>query len=66
MTWLVRGSQVSFPAPADTRPAGRHDIRNVYGAVLATLFVESLPANWRKSVPPGSWSMTSRCRPERI
>jgi hypothetical protein len=29
-------------------PADRHDIRNVYEAVLATLFVRSLLANWRK------------------
>ena len=28
--------------------ADRHDIRNVYEAVLATLFVKSLLANWRK------------------
>ncbi len=29
-------------------PADRHDVRNVYEAVLATLFVRSLLANWRK------------------
>jgi hypothetical protein len=29
-------------------PADRHDIRDVYEAVLATLFVRSLLANWRK------------------
>ena len=28
--------------------ADRHDIRNVYEAILATLFVRSLLANWRK------------------
>ena len=28
--------------------ADRHDVRNVYEAVLATLFVKSLLANWRK------------------
>jgi hypothetical protein len=28
--------------------ADRHDLRNVYEAVLATLFVKSLLANWRK------------------
>jgi hypothetical protein len=28
--------------------ADRHDIRNVYEALLATLFVKSLLANWRK------------------
>ena len=28
--------------------ADRHDIRNVYEAILATLFVKSLLANWRK------------------
>ncbi|HEY6276065.1 MAG TPA: hypothetical protein VIX86_07005 [Streptosporangiaceae bacterium] len=28
--------------------ADRHDLRNVYEAVLATLFVRSLLANWRK------------------
>ncbi len=30
--------------------ADRHDIRDVYEAVLATLFVKSLLANWRKKV----------------
>jgi hypothetical protein len=30
----------------------RHDIRNVYEAVLATLFVKSLLANWRKRGHP--------------
>ncbi len=30
-------------------PADRHDIRDVYEAVLATLFVKSLLANWKKS-----------------
>jgi hypothetical protein len=29
-------------------PADRHDVRDVYEAVLATLFVRSLLANWRK------------------
>ena len=29
--------------------ADRHDVRNVYEAVLATLFVKSLLANWRKN-----------------
>jgi hypothetical protein len=29
-------------------PADRHDLRDVYEAVLATLFVRSLLANWRK------------------
>jgi hypothetical protein len=29
-------------------PADRHDFRNVYEALLATLFVRSLLANWRK------------------
>ena len=29
--------------------ADRHDIRNVYEALLATLFVKSLLANWRKN-----------------
>jgi len=29
--------------------ADRHDVRDVYEAVLATLFVKSLLANWRKS-----------------
>lgn len=29
--------------------ADRHDIRNVYEAVFATLFVKSLLANWKKS-----------------
>lgn len=29
--------------------ADRHDIRNVYEALLATLFVRSLLANWRKN-----------------
>jgi hypothetical protein len=29
-------------------PQDRHDVRNVYEAVLATLFVRSLLANWRK------------------
>ena len=29
-------------------PQDRHDIRNVYEALLATLFVRSLLANWRK------------------
>jgi hypothetical protein len=28
--------------------ADRHDVRNVYEALLATLFVESVLANWRK------------------
>jgi hypothetical protein len=28
--------------------ADRHDFRNVYEAILATLFVKSLLANWRK------------------
>jgi len=28
--------------------ADRHDLRNVYEALLATLFVKSLLANWRK------------------
>jgi len=30
-------------------PQDRHDIRDVYEAVLATLFVRSLLANWRKN-----------------
>jgi hypothetical protein len=30
--------------------ADRHDVRDVYEAVLATLFVKSLLANWRKNV----------------
>src|ERR1700693_4713020 len=29
--------------------ADRHDVRNVYEALLATLFVKSLLANWRKN-----------------
>jgi hypothetical protein len=29
-------------------PADRHDVRDVYEAVLATLFVRSVLANWRK------------------
>ena len=29
-------------------PADRHDVRDVYEALLATLFVRSLLANWRK------------------
>jgi hypothetical protein len=29
-------------------PTDRHDVRNVYEALLATLFVKSLLANWRK------------------
>ncbi len=29
-------------------PQDRHDVRNVYEAVLATLFVRSLLANWKK------------------
>jgi len=28
---------------------GRHDVRNVYESLLATLFVRSLLANWRKN-----------------
>jgi len=28
----------------------RHDVRDVYEAILATLFVKSLLANWRKNV----------------
>jgi len=38
--------------------ADRHDIRNVYEALLATLFVKSLLANWRKNhwrARPGTW-----------
>jgi hypothetical protein len=30
-------------------PADRHDVRDVYEALLATLFVRSLLANWRKN-----------------
>jgi hypothetical protein len=30
-------------------PKDRHDVRNVYEALLATLFVRSLLANWRKN-----------------
>ena len=30
--------------------ADRHDVRNVYEALLATLFVKSLLANWRKGI----------------
>lgn len=30
-------------------PAARHDVRDVYEGVLATLFVKSLMANWKKT-----------------
>jgi hypothetical protein len=53
--WQLPGGHQVFLKPAWDHlfgwaqwPDDRHDIRNEYEAVLATLFVKSLLANWRK------------------
>jgi hypothetical protein len=56
LRWHVGGHTVLYLKPAWDHlfsfhgwTADRHDIRNVYEALLATLFVRSLLANWRKN-----------------
>ena len=45
--------------------ADRHDIRNVYEALLATLFVKSLLANWRKHDRRApAWYVAALARPD--
>jgi hypothetical protein len=54
--WQVGGHTILFLKPSWDHlfgfrgwAADRHAVRNVYEAVLATLFVKSLLANWRKN-----------------
>lgn len=53
--WHIGGHDILYLKPGwdhlftfQNWAADRHDIRNVYEALLATLFVKSLLANWRK------------------
>jgi hypothetical protein len=55
LRWHIGGHTVLYLKPAWDHlfsfhgwDADRHDVRNVYEALLATLFVKSLLANWRK------------------
>ena len=55
LRWQVGGHTILYLKPDWDNlfrfhgwPADRHDVRNVYEALLATLFVKSLLANWRK------------------
>jgi len=55
LRWHIGGHTYLYLKPAWDHlftfrgwPADRHDVRDVYEAVLATLFVRSLLANWRK------------------
>jgi hypothetical protein len=55
LKWEFGGHTVLYLKPSWDRlfsfrgwTTDRHDVRNVYEAVLATLFVKSLLANWRK------------------
>ena len=56
LRWHVGGHTILYLKPQWDHlfsfrgwPEDRHDVRNVYEAVLATLFVRSLLANWRKN-----------------
>ena len=56
LRWHIGGHTVLYLKPAWDHlfsfggwDADRHDVRNVYEALLATLFVKSLLANWRKN-----------------
>jgi hypothetical protein len=56
LRWHVGGHTILYLKPSWDNlftfrgwKADRHDVRNVYEALLATLFVKSLLANWRKN-----------------